>query len=58
LETIKIITIPFLFMAIAYGACAKDEEISTTLGIDHILKIQTPSDVQIDPSGNWIAYVV
>jgi dipeptidyl aminopeptidase/acylaminoacyl peptidase len=57
-KPIKIITIPFLFMAIAYGACAKDEQVSTTLGIDHILKIQTPSDVQIDPSGNWIAYVV
>ena len=31
---------------------------STSLTIGHILKMQTPTDVQISPDGKWVAYVV
>ena len=31
---------------------------STQFGIDHILQMQSPGDVQLDPSGQWIAYSV
>jgi Tol biopolymer transport system component len=52
----KVTGLPFLFIAITYALSANSE--SESLGIDHLLKLQTPSDVQIDPSGNWVAYVV
>ncbi|MFT6990389.1 MAG: dipeptidyl aminopeptidase/acylaminoacyl peptidase, partial [Paraglaciecola sp.] len=57
-KLVKVTAIAFLFIAINYVASANSELQPATFGIDHLLKLQTPSDVQIDPSGNWVAYVV
>ncbi|MFT6991402.1 MAG: dipeptidyl aminopeptidase/acylaminoacyl peptidase [Paraglaciecola sp.] len=57
-KLLTVSAIAFLFIATTYGASANSELQPATFGIDHLLKLQTPSDVQIDPSGNWVAYVV
>lgn len=41
-----------------FSVAANAQSNSSTLTIDHLLQMQTPSDVQIDPSGEWVAYTV
>ena len=57
-KSVRVTAIAFLFFAIVYAASANSESGSVAFSIDHLLKLQTPSDVQIDPSGHWVAYVV
>ena len=49
----------FLFGSAASYAQEDAKNInSSSLSVDHLLKMQTPKDVQLSPEGDWVAYVV
>ena len=47
-----------LTVIVAGALQAGDGEKPVSLSIDHLVGMQTPSDVQLSPDGNWVAYVV
>ena len=55
---ISIIILSLMASTFVFAVDKTPEEKSTSLTIDHILKLQAPDDVQISPEGNWVAYVV
>jgi hypothetical protein len=35
-----------------------EQDVSTNLSIDHIMKLKTVNSLALSPKGDWIAYVV